>query len=901
MVRVGRILLVLLFVATLLSSNQISPKAETAQAQSQQDLVVGFNNLQVVVQKDDNSVAQYPQTGNLDYRSYRVFFNGITVTNPTSQTVYIRARAQLSTANGWSLCIRDCGFTSPPLRINAGQTITLPDNTVDFVTGNLHTAMVAEMALNGVNSMKLQITVMDNYGTLRADTSKDNVLRWTSVRIKLTQGGQPLSNTSVNFIRQGSSWGDPGNTGGTTNGNGQAGMGLIYPPNATYTVKTGSFPGTPLRDIEITGYEFIDVTATTDGRPDFVMDLSNARVFVNNSPVTPAHLYIQMGVFEIRNVVIKNIGEVAAPPGAVVVVMAPNEAQFNSLPDFEPLEFFETLITNDIAAGGQLTLPPIRVDVNNEDKQEKLVEFTTLLTKEGSTNEAALVAGVNYDYDNYEPVEEISNENNLAITDSFFDWQAFEITVTAEKDGQSSPLPSANLDVMVEGVYQFEADQTDESGKSYLAMRANSIPKARYTIVADIGSAFSEKMTKEVTSFTYERIEIEIDLTDGLILLTEPMLLDKNDLTKYVLWDEGTSTSGEAQITADNGQTYAAPVLFNRAIFRGVPPTVKRVTVDKISNSISFNLASLQDTINYSWDSTTNGPLSFANNGSVNTVEMKLIRECNTQLTPNIKACFYEEPTKIEEFKKSVLPVYARSLKKMTDSFDPSVRLTSVKEVWLVSYYSGGGTIGVISERPPTFRLWTMPRYTKGDKLDLADLVTHEAMHALDAQIDGNGGMFSANNPFYNKSVTITGGGNSSTWTEATGLWAWKNLQTTCSIIPEPSRSRCLSHDDPRDGPAEVFAEQATNICLFPKETISTLNNYANIYAANPMRSSSGNALPPPVDLLPHRDVIASRSVRIGNSTFGNGQVIYDSNSSGYITGYSYILQTIMSSCARSE
>src|SRR3989338_4961367 len=107
---VGRVALVLLLVTTLLAAKQVEPQIDTAQAQSQQDLVVCFNNLQVVVQKDDNSLAQYPQTGYLDYQSYRVFFNGITVTNPTSQTVYIRARAQLSTANGWSYCVRDCGF-----------------------------------------------------------------------------------------------------------------------------------------------------------------------------------------------------------------------------------------------------------------------------------------------------------------------------------------------------------------------------------------------------------------------------------------------------------------------------------------------------------------------------------------------------------------------------------------------------------------------------------------------------------------------------------------------------------------------------------------------------------------------------------------------------------------------
>ncbi|MDP3993013.1 MAG: hypothetical protein Q8Q05_02275, partial [bacterium] len=599
----------------------------------------------------------------------------------------------------------------------------------------------------------------------------------------------------------------------------------------------------------------------------------------------------------------------AAPPGAVLVAIAPNEAERNLLPDFEGSDLFETLITENIEPGGQLTLPPIRIDMNNSNTKKELRSFTALLSKEGSVNKAALVASVNYDYDNYEPVVEISNENNASGIGNFFDWQAFEITVVGEKDGQTSPLSTAKINVIVRGVYlQFAADYTDDLGKSYVTMAANSIPGASYTFIASTRS-FAGQAEKDVSSFTYETVQIKIDLSEGLVINTAPMLLSKDDADTYVEWYEGIS-SGTAQITADNEIVYTAPILSNRAIFRGIPKTVKTVSVDKITNTISFRLGTWQSAVKYTWDATKDGKLSFDNDLNSHKVEMKLIRTCDTQLLPTIKACFYNDQEKIEEYKESVLPTYAKSLQKLTDGFDPSVQLKNVREVWLVSYYGGGATITPITRTPLVFRLWTAPgKFGEGDELLMADLITHEAMHALDAQLAPQPGtgtirgfpMFSESDPFYKKSVSLTAFGlTGANITGKTGRWAWKNLGATCSVMPQPSRSKCAGHDNPRDGAAEIFAEQATAACLFPKETAATFRNYSGIYAANPMRDSNGLPLPEPPDLQAHRDIIASRSINIGIPEFGTGKIIYDIDSSWrYTIGYSSILQAIMSSCAK--
>ena len=941
----GRVLLIVLIASTLFVAKQNNFQTETALAQtgSTHNLTLNLNDIEVRVVKNDNSSSTTAGSAIIDSRTSSVYFNKVKVTNNSNQDIYFRITAQLYYGTipgpcaipGGSLC-------TPPNQyrvVSAGQTLTLPDNTF-LLPGSMFSFLSGQypfqtLALQGINKADLKF-ILSEAGYASTNVTKTQILKWSAVRVKLQNGaGAPVSNKRVGLFKEGESNTQPPPDQwryGNTNAAGQVAMALLDPitilpaPPLTYTARYVS--GTNPQDytdlpppIVVTGADFQDLTYTIcDGGtggigtgiisrakaqeaclPDFVMDLSSAQVYVNGSPIAPAHLYVQMGAFEIRNVAIKNIGNKAAPPGAVVVVMTPNEAERDLLPDFEPFKLFEALILENIAPNGRLVLPPIRIDMNTESTQEELLDFTTLLTEKGSVNKAALVASVNYDYDGYEPVEEVTNENNPDEVGSFFDWQAFEVTVLAEKDGQTSIQPHADIDVIVRGVYQFEADSTDDLGKSYVTMAANSIPRANYTFIAEVGRPpFVGKAEKDVNLFTYETVQIKIDLSEGLVISTVPMLLDEDDAVTYIEWDEGISSGGTAQITADNNQVFTAPVLKNMAIFRGIPSEVKKVTVNRITNSISFTINSIQDTVNYTWDSAKDGPLIFDNDLNYHDVELKLIRICDSQLLPDITACFYEEQGKIDEFKNSVLPTYAKSLQKLTDNFDPSVRLNNVREVWLVNYYYGGGTLTPITESPLVFRLWTMPRVFGGrDKLVMADLITHEAMHALDAQL-GGGEMFSEDNLFYTKSASITASGlASANLTEETGLWAWKNLGHTCSVIPEPSRSNCGGHDNPRDGAAEIFAEQATNVCLFPKETAATFRNYSSIYAANPLRDNHGQPLPEPADLVAHRDVIMSRSIGVGDPYFGMGNILYDIDGSGYIFGYSYILQAIMSSCAR--
>lgn len=386
--------------------------------------------------------------------------------------------------------------------------------------------------------------------------------------------------------------------------------------------------------------------------------------------------------------------------------------------------------------------------------------------------------------------------------------------------------------------------------------------------------------TKKVTIDAYEVYAVNVDIEQGgtifIPVLMYPVAFDPTSFRAIPLVRIGSD--GFAVIETDQGLLYRQKIFRGRARFSDIPIEVKKIQLVEIEATVKFAVGPVKDTIRYHWLSDQNEPLEV-DPESTTKVEIKLKTECFPG-TPTIEFCIYDEPERIAAAKISYLPIFSRALTKL-GNFDPSVSLKVTKTVWVVPYFL---SVGEFDEYYPDL-LWIMGRYAAADPTFAEDVITHEAIHAIDYQL----GWYSIDFPYSDSAARTAEGNSTGELTEATGLWSWANIGHTCALASGNFKNFCLGHANAGDGPREILAEQVTNVCLrLPVQP--ALDNVEGIWIQT---HPKGEPIPP--DLLLHRDIIASRS--LGANGLQRGRIIYNYSGGVAENFYSYILQTLVSNC----
>jgi len=983
MVRVGRILLVLLFVATLLTANQISPKAEIAEAQIPPPPAITILTDNLTFSVTGSGVGSATQA-KVSYQTQKVYVNGIKLKNTTATSQPFNVQVGFDVDhNGSAPGLGDVpmigsytgydgcgGYRSFSGTLNANETREVPLNRAcaDIAyyarqtNGNGAQNVFQVATFKGWNTADLMVSIDPAYYNSWINNTQKiaNALIWPAAKVTVTDIlanpsqytlslrlpdsttrlglGKTLYFTGGATQYFGAALLDtPGpntkyiiTTTGTT-GNEQIKIGLFTATDyamyqqtvsatkpwvtltaspetiaagqsstlswesgnaQTLTIDNGVGAVTPLatgtRQVTPTQTTTYTITAigqggsafastrVTIGLPDLEIDLDNLRAIVDGQVSDRARVSADTNELKITGVKVKNIGDAAAPTGVILL------AGFESV-DSEELRVPVTLPA--IPAGQSVNVTDI--NLLSLWKTMQRLGITGLMAQSPYAN---LVFEVNPGAPGL--ITEKDYGNNKADISPFVFWPSAVVTIVTK--GLGTPVREAIVTLSRGSSKRTEL--TNSQGLAYFGTLANPSEITDYAVeVAFDGEGNLGRGVINVRDYIYHSLTIEIAPKDGLVISPQPQQPDEEESkpSSFVDFAVGKAASGQVSIeVAESGEILKQDLVDGKAKFTDLKSGTK-VVVKSLDTILKFNVGDLikDQKVTFRYDVKKDGPYEITYGGGRQDefVYIKLTTNCDTT-TKNgqIRLCLYEDEENITEAKQTYLPIFASQLDRMTN-FTASTALTITKEVWIMPIVSG---IGHFDSTKPQY-IFATSRYAAKDNLFAKDLIMHEAMHALDYQI---GGFYSERNEAYSQSSALTANGGGYGLTAKTGAWTWQNLGWMCGYVSAGLKSSCAGHDDPTDGPAEIWAEQMTVMCQLPQELKRRIANHPSVYQSNPMKDQNGNPLPPPSDLTDHVAMLASRST--GDTGLGRGNIIWGFNLDGsYKTFMSLFVWRIANSC----
>jgi len=625
-------------------------------------------------------------------------------------------------------------------------------------------------------------------------------------------------------------------------------------------------------------------TPPPGGDIDLEPDLSQAFGKINGVHQIPVELDRSYRPIEIYNVIIKNNGSEAAPASTQFTVYVANK-------DYSVQRLIYTgPVGQVIPAKDYVYVSPITLSSTAIRQLDELKAFARI-----SYRDLSNFGSIDVLVDSNRQIQESNEDNNEAARARFFHWSALAVTVV-EAYAPGTEVPVAGATVTIKSADHQAQEKTTADGRIDFALLRQPAADVVYTITVSYRGQ-DDLATAQVTidKYDYYQLKLKIQPRVETILRPNPLVPKEFAPTNFVPFPTGGVAEGTAEIETDTGQRFRQALLEDGTFnFVDIPAGVRQVYLVEMVAVIRFDFEEVitDGTVRYHWQRDRHNQLVIVP-GSVKAVDLKLTTDCDAGTT-TIEFCIYDEPEKIREAKATYLKTFSNTLNRLS-SFDPSVRPTITRRVWVVPYFDGAGAF---FEDVPDL-LWIMGRYVALHPLIAETVITHESMHAIDYQLGGGRPSWFSQRFPYAESFELTASGSpNGLLSQEVGVWAWQRVGHTCALMTGEAKKYCHGHLDPDSGAPEIFAEQATNVCIgLPVQ--AKLDNIFRVWLNDPLRDPiTGNPLPPPTDLYQHRDVIASRS--IGATARGRGQIIYDYNAAGAAQySYSSILKTLMDNCAR--
>lgn len=550
-----------------------------------------------------------------------------------------------------------------------------------------------------------------------------------------------------------------------------------------------------------------------------------------------------------------------------------------------------------LPAGASVTLPKVTMDgafIRSVDQENgafsalarsgtSSAPLTVTVDPRDSLDSSPIGAGI---------IIEINESNNQkSSAKNVVSW-AGVVVVVVDASAPDKPLPNVKVRFQPNNNGESRESRTNNQGEIALSLTDAPTQDLKYTITSSFEGeewVFPDKVA--VTDFQLSRVTLSLSIKKGPIVRPLPTIVKEFSPTSYPAEYDllmGGDISSGFVVAEGGGQRYRVEIKDNKAKFLDLPKSVTELEIIKAEFDVYLALRpGANSVVHYIWERNGQGQVKLGVGDKPLDLPVSLPIECFTQLQ-TVRICVNDDKEALSTAKSTYLPVIQEALKKLTVNFEPQVRLTSIKEVWVVPHMFGTGRF---SSTVPEY-LWVSGRYSTLSNLLARDLITHEAMHALDFQL----GNISLSTEFW-ASSTLTGSGDETTGlTSSTGDWAWKNVGYACAFMGGDDLKNCIGHSDPADGPQEIFAEQMTSLCIgLPVK--EALQNVAEVWRNNPVRDGSGNALPQPRDLELHKEVIASRSI---GSAFGLGNVIYGfTKNKGALTKQNDTIGMLATNCTR--
>jgi len=624
-------------------------------------------------------------------------------------------------------------------------------------------------------------------------------------------------------------------------------------------------------------------TTVTIPPPDLAVDLSQVKYMQNGKEVPEVDLDNRYQAFSIQGIRVSNIGKSDA---------SATQAELNfSLPGAKDLNLTSGLLVPAIASGKTAVLTSFTVSSEVIQRMDENGFFTGQSGSDTSVNTGDLTVKI-------QAVDsEINRSNNTDAKAKFLHWSTLRVFVRAQDPISKEDKSVEDVRVIATSANNKVSKQlTDSSGQVEFALLDPPSPTNKYDIAVTYRGVDGLAKTSVVVG-TYEVFSVNLLMPTATLssVTAIPQLLAESQPNSYTDNDYGKPTNGTAIARTDKGELLTAQLVDGSFTFHG---DYNSLSLTSINLRVAFQLGNVfKQAYEYKWDlkeNNTYGPSTIDLAGGENkVVKIKLPKECKEQST-GVKLCFYLDQVSIDNAQTQYVPI-ANFVMNRLEHFDPSVRLTTIKEIWFVPFDPGGGRFAYDA---PTL-LWISDGFLRNEPIIAEDILTHESMHAIDYQIGTTDPAYSGNkySPFFSfdetryvASASLTAYGNTSGLvTSKTGVWAWGHVGTTCALMPNTVQaSHCTSHYDPADGSLEIFAEEATNVCLHLPIS-RALSDAQNKWLTDPNKVGQ----PVPDDLIYHTNIIASRS--IGSSPLPIGTVI--SNYDPYEYGALSYIPNLINSC----